>query len=77
MQECGEFGFKLWSPESIDERGSHINFTHPNGYAIIQVAAPSSPLSVTLQIAIDIVMFFEDIELVLHQALSLSRFCVP
>lgn len=35
-ERCSEFGFQLASPRDPARRGSHVSFTHPNGYAIIQ-----------------------------------------
>jgi hypothetical protein len=37
LQECGEHGFKLFSPPEAEDRGSHINICHEQGYAIVQV----------------------------------------
>jgi kynureninase len=33
---CGQFGLQLVSPRSAEERGSHVSFAHPDGYAIMQ-----------------------------------------
>ena len=33
---CGEFGLQLASPTKVEERGSHVSYRHPNGYAIVQ-----------------------------------------
>jgi len=33
---CQEFGFKLASPETSEERGSQVSYYHPDGYAIMQ-----------------------------------------
>jgi kynureninase len=33
---CGFAGLTLISPRGAAERGSHISFTHPDGYAIVQ-----------------------------------------
>lgn len=35
-ERCGEFGLELITPENHAERGSHVSFRHPEGYAIIQ-----------------------------------------
>ena len=35
-ERCGEFGLELVTPEIHAERGSHVSFRHPEGYAIIQ-----------------------------------------
>lgn len=35
-QECSEFGFKLITPTSHEQRGSHVSYAHEHGYAIIQ-----------------------------------------
>lgn len=35
-QRCGGFGLELVTPENHAERGSHVSFRHPEGYAIIQ-----------------------------------------
>jgi len=35
-QECSEFGFELITPQVHQYRGSHVSFTHPAGYQIIQ-----------------------------------------
>ncbi|MCV9994497.1 kynureninase [Paeniglutamicibacter sp. ZC-3] len=35
-ERCGEFGLELVTPENHAERGSHVSFRHPEGYAIIQ-----------------------------------------
>ncbi|GAA1888038.1 kynureninase [Paeniglutamicibacter psychrophenolicus] len=35
-ERCGEFGLELVTPEVHAERGSHVSFRHPEGYAIIQ-----------------------------------------
>jgi kynureninase len=35
-ERCGPFGLQLVSPRSADQRGSHVSFAHPNGYAIMQ-----------------------------------------
>jgi kynureninase len=33
---CGRFGLRLASPRNGAERGSHVSFAHPEGYAIMQ-----------------------------------------
>jgi kynureninase len=33
---CGGFGLSLASPRNAADRGSHVSFAHPNGYAIMQ-----------------------------------------
>lgn len=35
-ERCGEFGLELITPENHADRGSHVSFQHPEGYAIIQ-----------------------------------------
>ncbi|PQZ89113.1 kynureninase [Arthrobacter sp. MYb227] len=35
-ERCGEFGLELITPENHADRGSHVSFRHPEGYAIIQ-----------------------------------------
>ncbi len=35
-QECGEFGFKLFSPNDASQRGSQISYRHENAYPIMQ-----------------------------------------
>lgn len=35
-ERCGQFGLELITPENHAERGSHVSFRHPEGYAIIQ-----------------------------------------
>ena len=35
-ERCGDFGLELITPENHAERGSHVSFRHPEGYAIIQ-----------------------------------------
>jgi len=35
-QRCGRFGLELASPRRAVDRGSHVSFAHPDGYAIIQ-----------------------------------------
>ena len=35
-ERCGDFGLELVTPEIHAERGSHVSFRHPEGYAIIQ-----------------------------------------
>ena len=35
-ERCGEFGLELITPVNHAERGSHVSFQHPEGYAIIQ-----------------------------------------
>ena len=35
-ERCGGFGLELVPPEIHAERGSHVSFRHPEGYAIIQ-----------------------------------------
>ena len=35
-ERCGEFGLELITPTNHAERGSHVSFRHPEGYAIIQ-----------------------------------------
>ena len=35
-QECGEFGFKLFSPNDASQRGSQISYRHKNAYPIMQ-----------------------------------------
>ena len=37
LQECGEWNFKLFSPEDPEQRGSQISICHKHGYAIVQV----------------------------------------
>ena len=34
---CAHWGFRLASPACPDERGSQLCYTHPEGYAIMQV----------------------------------------
>ncbi|MEC7596556.1 MAG: kynureninase [Pseudomonadota bacterium] len=36
QQECGEYGFELFSPSNADQRGSQISFKHENAYPIMQ-----------------------------------------
>lgn len=33
---CGGFGLKLTGPRRMDQRGLHVSFAHPDGYAIVQ-----------------------------------------
>lgn len=33
---CGKFGLKLAGPRNLDERGSHVSFHCPEGYAVMQ-----------------------------------------
>ncbi len=35
-QHCGAYGFALVSPADADKRGSHVAYSHPEGYAIMQ-----------------------------------------
>lgn len=35
-QRCARFGLRLASPRGAADRGSHVSFAHPEGYAIIQ-----------------------------------------
>lgn len=35
-ERCAEFGLELVTPENHAERGSHVSFRHPEGYAIMQ-----------------------------------------
>ena len=35
-QRCGRFGLELVTPRRAPERGSHVSFAHPEGYAIMQ-----------------------------------------
>ncbi len=35
-ERCGQFGLELITPANHAERGSHVSFSHPEGYAIIQ-----------------------------------------
>ncbi len=34
--DCGKFGLKLAGPRNLDERGSHVSFHCPEGYAVMQ-----------------------------------------
>ncbi len=34
--QCGEFGLKLAGPRDFNQRGSHVSFHCPNGYAVMQ-----------------------------------------
>ena len=36
QQECGEYGFELFSPSNANQRGSQISFKHENAYPIMQ-----------------------------------------
>ena len=36
QQECGEFGFELFSPNDAKHRGSQISYKHENAYPIMQ-----------------------------------------
>ena len=35
-QECAGFDFNLASPRDAGQRGSHVIFSHPQGYAVVQ-----------------------------------------
>jgi kynureninase len=35
-QECAGYGLRLVTPRDAGERGSHVSFAHPDGYAIMQ-----------------------------------------
>ena len=35
-QHCSDYGFTLVSPTDADKRGSHVAYSHPEGYAIMQ-----------------------------------------
>ena len=35
-QECGNLDFELASPQDANQRGSHVIFSHPDGYAVTQ-----------------------------------------
>jgi kynureninase len=39
---CADFGLTLMSPRPADARGSHVSFSHPNGYEIMQALISES-----------------------------------
>lgn len=45
VQDCGRFGFRVFSPLDPNVRGSQVNICHEQGYAIVQVSFHATPES--------------------------------